>query len=654
MADGNGNTESTSAWYKVPCWDGSPLTWRAFRREMDWWVSSLDLEATKKYNLAARWLLRQQGPVRQRGEEFTPKDLEYQKELRGQGPDGEETILVPEDPLAGLNKLLEALEGINGRTKLDKRGELRAHFYQELNRKATERVSEFCSRFRTAVAELKSEGVDIPSRELGWFLKQKLGLDAIRMQLLDTALAGSEEYAVIEGEVLRLFKDLHLNDPLYRKVPPNRFFRGRGPSILSSASSSSGFSRLSSRASTGSFVSSRAPSKFSSAPTTRQVHMAETDVEEEQPDLIEQETGDAEEAAEGPSLQKVLQTEAEALATELEMAAQEGADDELLEGLESTVEAGAEALVSMREARSRLQQVRKDRGYKGPSANTSTSTGPKAAPKRGLGPSALRKQSGKHPCYDCGQHGHWAGDPECPKPGQGLFRKPPSSVPKERPPQRQVRVAEHMNEVQAIESRTKSRGRRWQCNRTCAGAAWLKGYLKALEGAPQLIKDLVKSVPESESFRFGNGGVTPSYERWRLPAVLNNVLFMFWVSIVPVTSLGLLLGRDCLEALGAVIDFEAKLLHCRKLFQGTVRLEQMKAGHFMVSLLPLDCESGWGLPLKGRFRKFGLDGVVEVVNGFPDCSQLQHPLPPPLFRLRLLLHVLQSRLQLILIQRKTT
>ena len=37
--------------------------------------------------------------------------------------------------------------------------------------------------------------------------------------------------------------------------------------------------------------------------------------------------------------------------------------------------------------------------------------------------------------------------------------------------------------------------------------------------------------------------------RWRLPAVIGDVLVMIWVSIVPVPSLGCLLGRDVLDAL---------------------------------------------------------------------------------------------------------
>ena len=66
----------------------SPQTWRAFQREMRWWLSALDLEGTK-------WLLRQSGVVRQRGEEFLPEELEYQKEEKGVDPEtGNEVTLV--------------------------------------------------------------------------------------------------------------------------------------------------------------------------------------------------------------------------------------------------------------------------------------------------------------------------------------------------------------------------------------------------------------------------------------------------------------------------------------------------------------------------------------------------------------------------------
>ena len=78
--------------------------------------------------------------VRQRGEEFTPpKELKFQPSLKGD--EGNEVELVQEDLLV-----------------LDKRGE-----------------SEFCSRFRTSVADLKLEGVKLPEAEIGVVPERKDG-----------------------------------------------------------------------------------------------------------------------------------------------------------------------------------------------------------------------------------------------------------------------------------------------------------------------------------------------------------------------------------------------------------------------------------------------------------------------------------------------
>ena len=174
MAD---DDKSTSSWYKVPTWDGSPATWRSFEREMQWWLSSLDVESTKKFNLAARWLLRQSGVVRQRGEEFTPKELEYQRAVTTTDTEGQVITITEEDPFAGINKLMKALESINGKSALDRKGELRNQFYLNLQRSPGERPADFLSRFRALTAEMKTEGIDLPTGELGWFLREKLGLD---------------------------------------------------------------------------------------------------------------------------------------------------------------------------------------------------------------------------------------------------------------------------------------------------------------------------------------------------------------------------------------------------------------------------------------------------------------------------------------------
>ena len=245
------------SWSRVPTWDGSPMTWRAFKREMSWWTSSLDLEASKKYNLAARWLLRQSGTVRQ----FTPEELGYQKEISRKDPEtGELMVLTEEDPLAGINKLMAALEQMNGLTSLDKRGELRSQFYLTLSRKPGERVADFATRYRTSVADMKAEGIVLPDGELGWWLKEKLGLDALRKQLLETALAGAEGFNVIEAEILRLFRDLHLQDPLFRRLeranaPKLTIRRMFGPPTSSSTASTSGASAAPSRRSSFSTAS---------------------------------------------------------------------------------------------------------------------------------------------------------------------------------------------------------------------------------------------------------------------------------------------------------------------------------------------------------------------------------------------------------------
>ncbi|CAK9000166.1 unnamed protein product [Durusdinium trenchii] len=524
------------AWSRVPTWDGSPQTWRSFRKDMSWWLAGLDIESTKKYNLAARWLLRQSGMVRQRGEEFDPAELEYQREVRVPDPTtGDDTVVTPEDPLSGIKKLLAALETMTGRTSLDKRGELRQVFYLELRRRSGERISEFAIRFRTLVSELKAEGVVIADGELGWWFKHKLGLDALRSQLLETALAGAEDYPTIEREVLRLFKDLHVADPLRKKANDqdnrapllNRFLSQQStasrpssyaPSMASSAPRS--FRSGTSSSSSGRFTAYRRPQPAKQAMVS--------EVEEEPEDLVE-EAHEADDT--GPqSLEEVMTTEAEVLAAELEEAAAQGLDEETLHEVEESVEAAAEAFLTMREARSKLQEVRKDRGYGKPS---SPSANAPAASKV-----SLKKQSDKHPCFDCGLPGHWAGDPECQKPGQQLGRK------KGKQPQKQVKVTEalntehgepeaghevmvanrlHSNDLSEdfslafdMSHRPKevnvvgglSRDKRLvgaldsACNRTCTGPEWLSSFLTCLRAsAPQAIVDLVKVEDEKETFR---------------------------------------------------------------------------------------------------------------------------------------------------------
>ena len=644
------------SWYKVPVWDGSPQTFRAFKKEMAWWTQSLDLQSTKKFNLAARWLLRQTGIVRQRGEEFDPQDLAYKPAVVGTDPDDPsvEFTLEDEDLLYGINKLMRAFEEMNGKSALDKRGELRNQFYLELGRKAGERISDFCTRFRVMVGELKAEGVVLPPGELGWFLRTKLGLDPLREQLLETALAGREEYEVIEKEVLRLFKDLHAADPLFRKQEKGsmlqRFLGGHSRGGSSHPSSSTSSTASSFQRSSRSNVSSGG-SRFGgfrkppSAAPPRQAMATEIE-ENEMDDGIDEEGGEEEAPGPSVSLEEVLQSEAEVLATELEEAVQDGVDPEMIEDLEGSMETAAEALLSMREARNRISEVKKDRGY------GRASSGP-ASPKRSA-KTLAKKQSPDHRCWDCDQPGHWAGDPECKRPGQGLGRKGKGSSQSPQRPMKQVQIVEALetehvdapsaNDVLMVQHL--SRDASWAdvvgqfhkeptpkeinevavnlakdkrlvgaldtaCNRTCTGTGWLRSYLDHLALAPPHVRKLVEKVEEKEVFRFGNGGTQISHERWKLPAVIDGTLVCFWTSLVPVPSLGLLLGRDFLDALGTVMHFSKRLVRFEKIGQQCIPLRQLTAGHFMLPLPPEDGD--WpGATAQNRWRKLGVDGVVEL------------------------------------------
>ena len=253
------------------------------------------------------------------------------------------------------------------------------------------------------------------------------------------------------------------------------------------------------------------------------------------------------------------------MAEEIAQAEEEGIDPAFCEALETEIEASAEALVSMREAR------RKDRGYKGPGVSSA------GGPGKGRGKAAIaaKKASGKHLCFDCGLPGHWSGDPEC-------------SPAKAKAAAKQVRVDEaegtpipllkvealankEANEVHMVMSlsaalRAGSSAATSEvmaasalshdkalvgaldsaCNRTCAGEEWILGYLAELKKAPAEIRELVLTMEERESFQFGNGATLPSGVRYRLPAVIAGNLVGIRVSCVPV-SLGLLLGRDLLE-----------------------------------------------------------------------------------------------------------
>lgn len=258
----------------------------------------------------------------------------------------------------------------------------------------------------------------------------------------------------------------------------------------------------------------------------------------------------------------------------------------------------------------------------------------------------MNGKKAKSSCWDCGQQGHWSGDNGCPNPGAGLFKPKPSG----NKPTKHVRVAEALtteysadepaadegHEVMTMsrilypssleEALTKSHetcasqvqrlsldkklmgALASACNRTCCGTVWLKHYLNALLAAPQAIQSLVQQRPEQEVFKFGDGGTQRSTVRYRLPMVVGDDLVLTWVSIIPVGSLGLLLGRDWLDAVGCVLSFSKKVMRADHLSGKHIPLRQLTAGHFALHLIPPE----WPSPGAQRWRRVGLDGVVAL------------------------------------------
>ena len=73
-------------------------------------------------------------------------------------------------------------------------------------------MTEWVTRFRRSRAELKRNGVDVRDIEAGYKLRAVSLLSPARVELLDVATGGSFEYAKVEEHLLRLFRQLHLQE----------------------------------------------------------------------------------------------------------------------------------------------------------------------------------------------------------------------------------------------------------------------------------------------------------------------------------------------------------------------------------------------------------------------------------------------------------
>ena len=393
----------------IPIWDGRPDTLREFRKMVNWWLHSIDLEKTKGYNLAARFAMRQRGSAKLRALEFDPKELEYTPAVTRPDLSGGEVVVTPAVYEAGILKILDAWDEMIGRSVTDKKGELRERFYLNLRRGGTESVAAFGLRYRTIIGEMKAEGITIDPGEQAWFYKQKLQLTELQRQMLETTLgSNTEDYGACERESVRLFKRIH-SVGVFRPG-----FGGLGASPKRSNLTSGALARFKrftpgSRSSPSS-TSTPGGSRSSGRAPARTAYIAETEE-----DMVDDYEGDINETVEDEYDEGendefvVLQDALEVLAAELDEVAEEGHGDEEVAGLEDQIGQAVETLVTLREARTRINNLKKDRGYKGSGKAGSKGKSPSKGGDKG-------KKPKDGVCFDCGLPGHWAGGPECRNP----------------------------------------------------------------------------------------------------------------------------------------------------------------------------------------------------------------------------------------------
>ena len=312
-----------------------------------------------------------------------------------------------------------------------------------------ESIVQFALRYRTFIAEMRAEGIVLDDGEAAWFFKHKLGLSEVQKQMLETTLgAESEVYSVRERESVRLFKRLHMPSPSSLSAASTSLNISRRPFSARLGGKGSSWRKP---GSTTSSVASSSPNFSRSSSTRMGLGSSAVNVAEQEPYIPEEvdyepyesQALDNTEAHHDDMLQP-LQDEIEALATELEAAAQDGCDQGELDALEEQLDGAVEALVTLREARSQIASVRKDRGFKGPSTDS------------GKGSSGKSRGNKAGHCFVCGQEGHWKGDQSCPGPpsstkGDAKGKLTSALKHSKGGKDSSVQIAEH-HEVHAVES----------------------------------------------------------------------------------------------------------------------------------------------------------------------------------------------------------
>ena len=513
----------------IPHWTGNPETWQTYKDEVRIWMLGTKLDV--EFSLAARLVSKLKGPARRVGLSMADAELEPKR-------------TDPIDLKLGIKNLMSKLETLVPHAQ-DRRGNYMQEFFraEKYKRRPAERIPEWITRWEEGAELLQRDGIDLSKlKDLpGWFFLEHANLSEDRCEMVRASVEADEIYniPVLKATLLRLFPRLHLRE---RKMGGPRLLPGARP--------------------------------FFRRNTAYETQAEGDENEEEGGEYDEGGWDDEDVGGEGddsgglttaPEVGDFFRGELEALAADLDDAADEDLDDEehnQLEEAAAILSNAAEALEVVRGMRQRLSAKGRGRGRGGSARGfggrgegskggtrgqrgskdgsyPSVPTAPPGSQRQRRGGKAggrgtssradVDRRKSKSKCYVCHRTGHWAGDPECPGPSQEshvvdenpedafvVHVLPLSSFFSGPDPvsclhaQASVGVHAHPDSRHGVVDTA--------CGKSVAGTEWIQDYLGILETFG--LRQEAKEIQGNDSFRFGDGRVVQAVRKWVLPVVI--------------------------------------------------------------------------------------------------------------------------------------
>ncbi len=383
----------------IPQWDGRVESIRQHKEDVSWWLAGVDLSKIASFNLAARYVRRQQHPgVAARLRALKPTDLEFTRakyvDTDGSAVTADAAGAILDTPAiydAGVWKAMTSLEKSIFVDKTSKRHELRDAFYRDMRRQPGERVDSFQIRFGKELADLDALEVRFEDADKAYFFRDRLNLgkDSQRYELLDTATGADPSYETLTTHAKRLFSAVHLHErsrqfpsgsgastssssapPTGRPAVAYRRFTGRPPPPFTGRAPRGAPPRGSPglrRDAGGRFQPGRGGGGRGAQRQVKFEHANEAygDEHQAEPDDADGDEGDVDEplcgADPGLGLEAALQHEPSEAAHEADTLEAAGEEPEIVDALDESAQRVAEALILLRTARAKASAVKKDR-----------------------------------------------------------------------------------------------------------------------------------------------------------------------------------------------------------------------------------------------------------------------------------------------------